>query len=88
MFLRVWYNGRTSAFQADDAGPIPATRSTFIVLRLLFLLNCIQNNECPCSSGVERILGKDEVASSILAMGSKAFSFKTEVFSLDIEAFS
>ena len=24
---RVWYNGRTSAFQADDAGSIPATRS-------------------------------------------------------------
>ena len=24
--LRVWYNGRTSAFQADDAGSIPATR--------------------------------------------------------------
>ena len=23
---RVWYNGRTSAFQADDAGSIPATR--------------------------------------------------------------
>ena len=27
--LRVWYNGRTSAFQADDAGSIPATRSCF-----------------------------------------------------------
>ena len=25
--LRVSYNGITSAFQADDAGPIPATRS-------------------------------------------------------------
>jgi hypothetical protein len=25
--LRVWFNGRTSAFQADDAGSIPATRS-------------------------------------------------------------
>jgi hypothetical protein len=25
---RVWYNGRTSAFQADDAGSIPATRSS------------------------------------------------------------
>ena len=25
--MRVWYNGRTSAFQADDAGSIPATRS-------------------------------------------------------------
>ena len=25
--MRVWYNGRTSALQADDAGSIPATRS-------------------------------------------------------------
>ena len=25
--LRVWFNGRTSAFQADDAGSIPVTRS-------------------------------------------------------------
>ena len=25
---RVWFNGRTSAFQAEDAGSIPATRST------------------------------------------------------------
>ena len=24
---RVWFNGRTSAFQAEDAGSIPATRS-------------------------------------------------------------
>ncbi len=29
LFLRVWYNGSTSAFQADDAGSIPATRSIF-----------------------------------------------------------
>ena len=26
---RVWFNGRTSAFQAEDAGSIPATRSNF-----------------------------------------------------------
>ena len=25
--MRVWFNGRTSAFQADDAGSIPVTRS-------------------------------------------------------------
>ena len=25
--VRVWFNGRTSAFQADGAGSIPATRS-------------------------------------------------------------
>ena len=27
VFMRAWYNGRTSAFQADDAGSIPAARS-------------------------------------------------------------
>ena len=26
--MRVWFNGRTSAFQADDAGSTPVTRST------------------------------------------------------------
>ena len=26
--LRVWFNGRTKAFQAFDAGSIPVTRST------------------------------------------------------------
>ena len=29
---RVWFNGRTSAFQAEDAGSIPATRSSFKAL--------------------------------------------------------
>ncbi len=33
---RVWYNGRTSAFQADDAGSIPATRSRSGLLRQTF----------------------------------------------------
>ena len=28
--MRVWFNGRTSAFQAEDAGSIPATRSTIV----------------------------------------------------------
>ena len=27
---RVWFNGRTSAFQAEDAGSIPATRSMVV----------------------------------------------------------
>jgi hypothetical protein len=27
-YMRVWFNGRTSAFQADNAGSIPVTRST------------------------------------------------------------
>ena len=27
--MRVWYNGNTLAFQANDAGSIPATRSIY-----------------------------------------------------------
>ena len=27
-YTRVWFNGRTEAFQASDAGSIPVTRST------------------------------------------------------------
>jgi hypothetical protein len=34
--LRAWFNGRTSAFQADGAGSIPAARSNVVVgLKLL-----------------------------------------------------
>jgi hypothetical protein len=35
---RVWFNGRTSAFQADDAGSIPATRSRSYRQRQLTLI--------------------------------------------------
>lgn len=56
--MRVWFSGRTSAFQADGAGSIPATRSIF------------SKAICSCSSGVEHFLGKEEVASSILAKSS------------------
>ena len=49
---RVWFNGRTSAFQADDAGSIPATRSI----------------SCVCAAQVaqlvEHTLGKGEVGGS------------------------
>jgi hypothetical protein len=27
--MRVWFNGRTPAFQADNVGSIPITRSIF-----------------------------------------------------------
>ena len=53
----MWFSGRTSAFQADGAGSIPATRSIYMRFR-------------SCSSGVEHSLGKGEVASSILAKSS------------------
>ena len=60
MGVRAWYNGSTSAFQADDAGSIPAARSI-----------CPSGQGAgPGSSGVEHILGKDEVAGSIPALGS------------------
>ena len=52
--LRVWYNGRTSAFQADDASSILATRSIFADIAQV----------------VERILGKDEVPSSTLGIST------------------
>ena len=44
----------TSAFQADDAGSIPAARSRFADI----------------AQAVERILGKDEVPSSILGIST------------------
>ncbi len=54
---RVWYNGRTSAFQADDAGSIPATRSKF-------------EQTADMAQVVERTLGKGEVTSSNLVIGT------------------
>ena len=33
MYLRVSYNGNTSAFQADAVGPIPSTRSKRVVVQ-------------------------------------------------------
>ena len=37
-FMRVWYNGRITAFQADDAGSIPATRSKLWGGRIMVIL--------------------------------------------------
>ena len=47
----------TSAFQADDAGSIPAARSK-------------QKYVADIAQAVERILGKDEVPSSILGIST------------------
>ena len=60
--LRVWFSGRTSAFQADGAGSIPATRSIFKFRSY--------------SSAVEHSLGKGEVSSSILDKSSIYKSLK------------
>ena len=53
---RVWYNGRTSAFQADDAGSIPATRSKFTKVEVA--------NFAQVAQLVEHTLGKGEVGGS------------------------
>ena len=50
------YNGITSAFQADDAGSIPATRSKEFTAHI--------------AQTVERHLGKVEVTGSIPVMSS------------------
>ena len=63
--MRVWYNGRTSAFQADDAGSIPATRSSRMAGS-----KEVQGLAGPSSSGVEHFLGKEEVTGSIPVLGS------------------
>ena len=34
MYARVWFNGRTSAFQAENVGSIPITRSCVFVAQL------------------------------------------------------
>ena len=60
--MRVSYSGNTSAFQADAAGSIPATRS--------ILKSCMS---CLCAhiaQLVERVLGKDEVTGSNPVMSS------------------
>ena len=49
----------TSAFQAEDAGSIPATRSIRV------LISAAKVRISSSSSGVERTLGKGEVGGSI-----------------------
>ncbi|ABC32877.1 conserved hypothetical protein [Hahella chejuensis KCTC 2396] len=49
----------TSAFQADDAGSIPAARSTLCGIGFAHV-----------AQSVEHILGKDEVTGSIPVMSS------------------
>ena len=73
---RVWFNGRTSAFQADDAGSIPATRSKeYGVLKLLLLglgefysllFRDLVHTHCfaHIAQQVEHFLGKEEVIGS------------------------
>ena len=54
LFAGVWFNGRTSAFQADDVGSIPVTRSMLAHIAQL----------------VEHFLGREEVIGSTPIVGS------------------
>ena len=61
--MRVWFNGRTSAFQADDAGSIPATRSMFMARVRSYgfwQFGVIAH----IAQSVEHFLGKEEVIGS------------------------
>ena len=74
--MRVWYNGRTSAFQADDAGSIPATRSIVVGCLVLF---------AHIAQSVEHFLGKEEVTGSNPVMSSiyTVWGFPHLFFNLD-----
>ena len=65
--LRVSYNGITSAFQADDAGSIPATRSRY--RGMLFWARLLLNL-AHIAQSVEHFLGKEEVTGSNPVMSS------------------
>tara|TARA_B100001057_G_scaffold19443_1_gene17936 strand:+ start:1931 stop:2245 length:315 start_codon:yes stop_codon:yes gene_type:complete len=61
--MRVWFNGRTSAFQAEDAGSIPATRSMFMARVRSYgfwQFGVIAH----IAQSVEHFLGKEEVIGS------------------------
>ncbi len=60
---------RTSAFQADDVGSIPITRSMSSVTRLgVGRVDMVP--DAHIAQPVEHFLGKEEVTSSSLVMGS------------------
>ena len=63
------YNGITSAFQADDAGSIPATRSSFKQGRGLQRYGLLAN-QAHIAQLVEHFLGKEEVSGSNPDMSS------------------
>ena len=58
---RVWFNGRTSAFQAEDAGSIPATRS---IIRTTLNGFWLEKVTAHIAQSVEHFLGKEEVIGS------------------------
>ncbi len=56
---RVLFSGRTSAFQADGAGSIPATRTSMRVVG-----HVTERNRAHIAQAVEHFLGKEEVIGS------------------------
>ena len=56
---RVLFSGRTSAFQADGAGSIPATRTSMRVVG-----HVTKSNKAHIAQAVEHFLGKEEVIGS------------------------
>ena len=48
LVMRVWYNGRTSAFQAEDVGSIPITRSQLPLSRKLNMREWLSGRASPC----------------------------------------
>ena len=56
---RVLFSGRTSAFQADGAGSIPATRTNSGVIGVV-----TNRNRAHIAQAVEHFLGKEEVIGS------------------------
>ena len=64
--MRVWFNGRTEAFQASDAGSIPVTRSTVKTqVSRMFRLACLHLSGIGTwRSLVARLLWEQDVAGS------------------------
>ena len=64
--MRVWFNGRTEAFQASDAGSIPVTRSIESAqVRLMIRLACLLYRHFGTwRSLVARLLWEQDVAGS------------------------
>ena len=56
---RVLFSGRTSAFQADGAGSIPATRTSMYAVGLV-----TERHRAHIAQAVEHFLGKEEVIGS------------------------
>src|SRR6218665_3112526 len=97
--MREEVSGRTLAFQANDAGSIPASRSNavcrFAAGASSVAAGCLSRwygfVDGPCGSVVEPSLGKGEVAGPIPAMGTTfrriRFRVRREPFRVGMDFF-